>query len=217
MKTATIDLLYVKEMLEFENGQLCNSRGVLSFMNFFEKLEIDLENMGDILDLDHNDGSFKVVRDNATMNIWNPFVLKYGIKNSKSPLCISNYENDTIKINVENLNVKIESLKFDIYLSYQNIKPIVDILPRNLSHKFHFKNDGHIIWNIDSPRNGSDYSIIFSKKLKAFKVIRMVTTYNIPDALASELCLKTCKSTIDSIAKNVPILLRTEIKETKLF
>lgn len=201
------------ETLEFENGCFIKGHGSVSFMNFFDKIELYLENSVFIDDHYLNNGKFELARKTPSINLWDPFILNYKVKTAKSPISVSICENNMIRIKFNNCSLKIDALKLHIYTNCQGLKPIVEIEPRNLSHKISSNCIDQFIWQIESPRKGSEYALSFSKCPSDFKVSRIETAYSC-DGLASGLIVKLAELDIDSTKVfNNPIVFKTKINE----
>lgn len=230
--------LFVFEEIEiiYEEGKVksesTKGSGLINFFDEFDRLEIEFGNSCEIQDIDSNLKNrilgLKRENENSAMRLWNPFILKYNFSKANLPLKI-NVIDSKIKINFANeidKNFIFEYLKIFIILDNYTA-PKFELMPRNLSHKVCFVEDGKFSWTIENFHSGSEYFLNFlsnSNSNEIVKIKRIESTCSVLDNLASGISITNCKLMLRKGNLNVyehfsPVTtnLRSKIKMTFSF
>lgn len=205
-----------KELFVFEEIEIINDEGkvksesikgngLINFFDDFDRLEIEFGNSCEIQDID----SISILKnrifrlnhesENSAMRLWNPLILKYNFSKANLPFKISVIDS-MIKINFANESdkkFKIEYLKIVIILD-NCTAPKFESMPRNLSHKVCFVENGKFSWTIENFHSGSEYFLNFLSNLdgnenEIIRIKRIDSTCSLVDNLASGISITNCK------------------------
>lgn len=184
-------------------------------------MSIDFSKFENIKFEGNHEGKLRISRLNSDANIWDPIITRYVIKMASSPLSVI-YENETLKIKLKTRSCNATSLKLEIFISKQDLRPHLDLSPRNLSHRANFMGNDTIKWEIESIHYSVEYSIKFTKCIECFRIKRIESYFTMTDKLMSGLLIDNCSiknNNTTEISKEYSncIKYQSSIEETYLF
>lgn len=179
--------------MKFCNDKLVSGKGVIFYPNVFNSIDIHFSSFESIKfeGSPIKEGELRISRLNADSNIWDPIIAQYVVNMASSPLSVL-YAKDTLRIKLKTRAYNATSLKLEIFISKQDLRPHFDLFPRNLSHRARFMRNDIIKWEIDSIHCGVEYSIKFTKCIECFRIKRIESYLTRTDKLVSGLIIDKC-------------------------
>ena len=202
-----------EEKIEFSNGEFSRGTGSFTIFDIFDSLKIEFGNFQKINTRTLSNEVLKIDRDNTGLNIWDPFILKYDIVEAQSPIHLKNI-NNLLELKITSKSIRVNDLTINVIISAQKSRVNLILVPNNLSHSAKYENETKVVWKLESPKYGSNYTLSFTEFQSSFRIISIESSYLIVDELCSGIFIKKCVLTKNNAKiSSIPIILKSKIKE----